>query len=51
MFWGAYILISSRVGQAFEGGRGLALAMAVGATVMVVPGIVDDHTGLTGTLG
>ncbi len=30
-FWGAYILISARVGQAFEGGQGLAIAMAVGA--------------------
>lgn len=38
-FWAAYILISSRIGQAFEGGRGLALAMAVAAALMVAPGI------------
>ena len=38
-FWGAYILISSRVGAAFEGGSGLALAMVVAAALMVAPGI------------
>lgn len=39
-FWGAYILISSRVGAVYEGGHGLALAMAVGAVVMLPPGVV-----------
>ncbi len=37
-FWAAYILLSARVGQAFSGGRGLALAMGVAAALMVVPG-------------
>ena len=34
-FWAAYILLSARVGQAFDGGRGLALAMVVGAVVVL----------------
>jgi inner membrane transporter RhtA len=38
-FWAAYILLSARVGRAFTGGRGLALAMAVAAVLMVAPGI------------
>jgi inner membrane transporter RhtA len=37
--WGAYILISARVGQAFSGGQGLAIAMTLGAGLMVVPGV------------
>ena len=37
-FWAAYILLSARIGQVFSGGRGLALAMGVGALVMVIPG-------------
>jgi inner membrane transporter RhtA len=40
-FWAAYILLSQRVGQAFPGGHGLALAMVV-ATVLLAPvGIAD----------
>jgi inner membrane transporter RhtA len=35
-FWAAYILLSARVGQAFPGGSGLALAMLV-ATVPLAP--------------
>jgi inner membrane transporter RhtA len=35
-FWAAYILLSARVGQAFPGGAGLALAMLV-ATVPLAP--------------
>ena len=35
-FWGAYILINARVGQAFEGATGLSLAMCV-ATVLMIP--------------
>jgi inner membrane transporter RhtA len=35
-FWAAYILLSARVGQAFPGGTGLALAMLV-ATVPLAP--------------
>jgi len=38
-FWAAYIVLSSRVGRAFEGGSGLALAMAVAAALMLAPGI------------
>lgn len=38
-FWGAYILLSARVGRGFSGGEGLALAMVVAATLMVVPGV------------
>jgi len=34
--WGTYILVNARVGRAFEGGSGLALAMCV-ATAAVLP--------------
>ena len=37
--WGAYILISARVGQAFSGGQGLAIAMTVGTALMLAPGV------------
>jgi inner membrane transporter RhtA len=37
-FWAAYILLNARIGRVFPGGRGLALAMAVAAVLMVVPG-------------
>jgi inner membrane transporter RhtA len=40
-FWAAYILVSARVGRAFSGGGGLAIAMAV-ATLPLLPfGIAD----------
>ena len=35
-FWAAYIVLSARIGRSFEGGTGLALAMAV-ATVLLLP--------------
>ena len=38
-FWGAYILLSARIGRAFSGGDGLALAMSIGAALMVPAGI------------
>jgi inner membrane transporter RhtA len=38
-FWGAYILLSARVGGSFSGGQGLALAMAVATALMIVPGV------------
>jgi inner membrane transporter RhtA len=39
--WGTYILVNARLGRAFEGGTGLALAMCVG-TVAVAPfGLVE----------
>lgn len=37
-FWAAYILLSARVGRAFPGGGGLALAMAFAAVLMLAPG-------------
>jgi inner membrane transporter RhtA len=40
-FWAAYILLSARVGQEFEGADGLALAMVVGAIVLVPVGVGD----------
>jgi inner membrane transporter RhtA len=50
-FWGAYILLGSRIGRAFSGGSGLALGMAVAAALMVAPGVavggdalLDPHT-------
>ncbi|MSO42097.1 MAG: EamA family transporter [Solirubrobacterales bacterium] len=38
-FWGAYILLSARVGRTWPGGGGLALAMALSAAIMMVPGV------------
>jgi inner membrane transporter RhtA len=40
-FWAAYIVLSVRVGRAFEGGQGLALAMAAGAVMLLPVGIAD----------
>jgi inner membrane transporter RhtA len=45
-FWGAYIHLSARVGRVFPGGRGLALAMAVAALLMLVPGALAGGDGL-----
>jgi inner membrane transporter RhtA len=42
--WAAYILVNERVGRAFPGGDGLALAMVV-ATVLLVPGGVAGGGG------
>ena len=39
--WGAYILINARVGRAFEGASGLALAMCVAAVVAAPIGLAD----------
>jgi inner membrane transporter RhtA len=40
-FWAAYILLNARVGRAFSGGGGLAIAMAI-ATVPLIPfGVAD----------
>jgi inner membrane transporter RhtA len=38
-FWALYILFSARVGRAFSGGDGLALAMVVAAALMTGPGV------------
>ena len=43
-FWAAYILLSARIGRAFPGGRGLALAMVVG-TLAVAPFGIPDGGG------
>jgi inner membrane transporter RhtA len=40
-FWAAYILLSARVGQEFEGADGLALALVVGAAVLLPVGVGD----------
>ncbi|MDQ2742884.1 MAG: EamA family transporter, partial [Chloroflexota bacterium] len=39
MFWAGYILLSSRVGGIFSGGRGLALALSVGGVALLPIGI------------
>lgn len=39
--WGAYILVSARVGRAFERGTGLSIAMCVGAVATLPVGIAD----------
>jgi len=44
--WAAYILLSARVGAAFPGGGGLALALAVGALVVAPAGIADAGSAL-----
>jgi len=40
-FWAAYILLSQRVGQSFEGLDGLALALAVGALLLMPVGAIQ----------
>jgi len=39
LFWAGYIVLSSRVGGIFSGGRGLALALAVGGVALLPIGI------------
>jgi inner membrane transporter RhtA len=44
--WGTYILVNARVGRAFEGGTGLALAMCV-ATILALPaGVIEGGVHL-----
>lgn len=43
-FWAAYIVLSERVGRAFAGGHGLALALAFG-TVLLIPGGIAEGGG------
>ena len=45
-FWASYILINARVGQAFSGGSGLAIAMAIGTLPLIPIGIVDAGSNL-----
>lgn len=44
--WAAYILVNARVGRAFEGGSGLALAMCVSSIVALPFGIVAGGSHL-----
>jgi inner membrane transporter RhtA len=44
--WGAYILINARLGQAFETGSGLALAMTVGALAVLPIGVAEGGAQL-----
>jgi inner membrane transporter RhtA len=46
VFWACYILLAARAGQAFTGGRGLAIAMAVGALVLAGPGVAAAGSSL-----
>jgi inner membrane transporter RhtA len=45
-FWAAYIVLTARVGRAFPGGQGLALAMAVATVVLVPIGLVGGGDAL-----
>jgi inner membrane transporter RhtA len=40
-FWAAYILLNARIGQIFQGGSGLALAMCVASVLAVPLGVAD----------
>jgi inner membrane transporter RhtA len=44
--WAAYILVNARVGQAFERGTGLALALAIGSIGLLPFGIVAGGSHL-----
>jgi inner membrane transporter RhtA len=48
-FWAAYILLSARVGQEFEGGGGLALAMLIASALLIAPGVADAGDELLDT--
>ncbi|MFL6163439.1 MAG: EamA family transporter [Jatrophihabitantaceae bacterium] len=45
-FWASYILLSQRVGSIFSGLQGLAIALAVGAVLMVPAGLVQGGDAL-----
>src|SRR5215208_6070857 len=44
--WMAYIYLSKRTGAAFAGGSGLALAMAVGALIVLPAGVIQAQGAL-----
>ena len=44
--WAAYILLAGRLGRAFPGGNGLALALVVAAVLLVPVGLVSGGTEL-----
>ena len=45
-FWAAYILLAARVGRAYEGGQGLALAMGAGALMLAPVGVANGGAEL-----
>ena len=49
-FWAAYILLSARIGSRYEGADGLALAMVVGAVVLVPVGVGEAGGELAGPM-
>ena len=53
VFWAAYIYLSKRTGAAFPGGSGLAIAMAVGALIVLPAGVIQAGSALAepGLLG
>ncbi len=52
-FWAVYIVVTARVGRAFEGGEGLAIAMAIASVLLAPVGIADAGAELVapGVLG
>jgi inner membrane transporter RhtA len=46
MCWMAYIYLSKRTGAAFPGGSGLAIAMAVGALIVLPAGVIQADGAL-----
>jgi inner membrane transporter RhtA len=46
VFWATYILLSARAGQAFPGGSGLAIAMAVGGAALIPVGVAGGGEAL-----
>lgn len=45
-FWAVYIVLTARVGRAFRGGGGLAMAMAIGTVPLIPVGIADAGANL-----
>ena len=45
-FWAAYILLAARVGRAYEGTHGLALAMGAGAVMLAPVGVAQGGADL-----
>jgi len=46
VLWAMYILLSARVGRAFSGGASLAIAMAIGAVVLLPIGVAQAGSAL-----
>jgi inner membrane transporter RhtA len=46
VFWAAYILLGARMGRAFPGGAGLALAMVVATVALAPAGVADGGSQL-----